>query len=362
MRSTLKIASVALVGAALLAATASPPAFAQKAAGETRDNPGRARAASPGLDPSAYLDLVLSELELRHLARATVDWRRLKAEARRRARRAVTVADTYPAIRYVIEALGEKHTTFVEPPRARPVQPATLLVPPSTQGVFRMPEPAGKLIDGRFGYLRIPGFAAPTDHPDADLFIAMARRILLNHDRAGVCGWVIDLRGNTGGTIWNMADGLLPLLLPLVDDGPYWFFDIDGKVSPVTVAKGRLTGEGAPERPALETRTAVNAQRPIAVLVDNETASAGEGVALIFKGLPNARLFGEATADLVTVNNPVRLPDGASISMTVGYLRDRDGNRQIGPILPDELATSAGALEAGRRWLTSSCPNVSASR
>lgn len=303
------------------------------------------------LNAKAYLEHALTELETKHVNRGKVDWKELKKEARSRARKAVTPADTYPAIDYVIEALGEKHTLLYEAPKPQAVAAGTPVAAPA----YTMPEPIGELIDGRFGYIKIPTFGAVTDHPDSDLFIAMSRRILLHHSRAGACGWIVDVRGNRGGTIWPMVDGLLPLLAPLVGEGPYWFFDIGGKVAPITLKSGRLVGEGAPVRPAFETHMVKNAQGPIAILIDQKTASSGEGVANAFKDLPNVRYFGETTRDLVTVNNPVRLPDGAAIQMTVGYSRDRNGKLVTGPVEPDERTTSEGARDAALQWLNGSC-------
>jgi carboxyl-terminal processing protease len=271
--------------------------------------PASAQQAGDALSPKAYLEAALSEFETKHINRAKTDWPKLKAEARKRAAKAASPADTYPAIEYVIAALGEKHTLFY-PARPPKHKAAPTTSPAPAPAPFRMPEPKGELIGGRVGYIGIPQFGAPADHPDFDLFVAMSRRILLNHDWEGVCGWIVDVRGNGGGNIWAMGDGLVPLLAPLVGKGPYMSFDIDGKVSPVVLKQGRLVGEGTPERLIFETRMAKNATAPIAVMIDKDTASSGEGVANLFEGLPNVRHFGETTADYVTVNNPSRLADG----------------------------------------------------
>lgn len=309
-----------------------------------------AAAPANAIAPQAYLEEALTVLETQHINRGKADWDSLKKEARKRARNAATTAETYPAITYVIEALGEKHTELHPAPKPQP--PKTNAREEAPRAPFKMPEPSGKLVAGRFGYIGIPSFGAPADHPDADLFTAMSRRLLLNHDRADVCGWIVDVRGNTGGNIWPMLDGLLPLLAPRIGGGPYWSFSIDGKTTPVTMAGGRLVGEGIPERPVFETRMAKKAAAPIAVLIDSETASSAEGVAAVFKGLPNVRHFGETTADYVTVNNPVTLSDGASIQMTVGYSVDRNGRVISGPIEPDEKTTSAAAKDAAIAWLS----------
>ena len=320
--------------------------------------PAAAQEARPELAPRAYLQSALAALESQHIHRASVDWPALKSEAYALARNAKTPAETYPAIEHVIAALGEKHTVLypAPPPAPKPAAPAADESRP--RAPFRMPEPTGELIEGRVGYLRIPAFAAPSDHPDADLFTAIGRRILLNHDRAGVCGWMLDLRGNTGGNLWPMLEGLLPLLAPRVAAGPYLAFDVDGKVSTVTMAQGRMVGEGVPPGPAYEVRPARHAAAPVAILIDGRTASSGEFVGLAFHGLPGVRYFGETSADYLTVNNPVQLPDGAAIQMTVGYAVRRDGQRQTGPMVPDEATPGEQAREAALHWLPQACTDT----
>lgn len=179
----------------------------------------------------------------------------------------------------------------------------------------------------------------------------MTRRIILNLDRENVCGWIIDVRGNTGGNVWPMMDGLLPLLVPRIGKGPYWSFERVGRTTPVVLSGGRLTREDIPERPVYETRSAKRATAPIAVLVDSQSASSGEAIAGVFKGLKDVRRFGQTTADYVTVNNPVMLPNGASIQMTVGYSVDRSGNRITGPIEPDEKSSGEAARDSAVAWL-----------
>jgi hypothetical protein len=303
-------------------------------------------------NPASYLDAALDELEAKHINRGKVDWPALRRKAREMAKQAKSPADTYAAIDYVIDALGEKHTLLYAAPK--PKQPDAS-AGTAARAPYKMPEPVGELIDGIIGYLRIPQFGAAPDHPDADLFVAMSRRILLKHDRDGVCGWIVDLRGNGGGNVWPMVDGLVPLLAPRVGTAPYWFFDIDGKITPVVLKDGRLIGDGVPERPAFETRTVKSKDAPIAILIDGDTASSAETIAVAFHGLPGVRFFGEPSANRVTVNNPVRLSDGAIIQMTVGYMVRRDGTRQQGSIQPDEVTEGALAREAAIRWLSQTC-------
>ncbi len=99
---------------------------------------------------------------------------------------------------------------------------------------------------------------------------------------------------------------------------------------------------------------------PVAVLTDRSTASSGEAVAVAFRGLRNARSFGEATAGLSSANENYTLPDSAMILLTVALDADRTGTVYGGPLAPDEPVPGApGAdapLAAALRWLAGRCP------
>lgn len=170
-----------------------------------------------------------------------------------------------------------------------------------------------------------------------------ARDILVSHDGAEVCAWIVDLRDNRGGNIcqWWMR---------------FFLFSCETEQQSVVGRQGGRSVQGPVEGlPPLEEIVLQNADKPLAVLISGETASSGEGVAIAFKGLPNVRFFGEQANYLVSVNNQVRLPDRAQITMTVGYSRDRTGKLWTGPVQPDEEVPAHLALDAARKWLHRSC-------
>ncbi len=66
-------------------------------------------------EAQAYLSYALDALRARHVNAANVDWTKLQTGASAIASGAQTTADTYPAINFVINQLGEKHTFLEEP-------------------------------------------------------------------------------------------------------------------------------------------------------------------------------------------------------------------------------------------------------
>jgi C-terminal processing protease CtpA/Prc len=173
----------------------------------------------------------------------------------------------------------------------------------------------------------------------------MLRNGLQVLDGQGVCGWIVDVRGNTGGNMWPMLTGLDPLL----GAAPFGSFVAPSAPSGLWV---RYRGEIRPG-PRSDRRAPFfplrGAALPVALLLDGRTASAGEMTAIALIGRQGVRTFGAATAGYTTANEPFELPDGAEIALTSAFVRDRAGRDYRDTIVPDEPAPDA--LAAARRWL-----------
>ena len=75
---------------------------------------------------------------------------------------------------------------------------------------------------------------------------------------------------------------------------------------------------------------------PVAVLTDGRTASSGEAVAVAFRGRPDVRTFGAATAGMTSANETHRMRDGAVIVVTVADFADHRRTVYRGPLPPDD--------------------------
>lgn len=287
-----------------------------------------------------YLDSAIEALRENHVNRDKVDWRALESEARRRSDGAETSAETYPAIRWLIAQLGEKHTTF-EPPL--PLRDPN--APPKPRKA--RPQPEAKLADGRYGYLRATQFVGSRE--DGTGYAATLRDGISRLDAQGACGWIVDLRGNPGGNVWPMIDGLGALL----GTPPFLVFDVPGQGRFEVMFRDGVAYQKGGLRPySVDNYTPLrNPEAPVAVLIDGETASSAEALAVAFAGRANVRSFGQPTADYITVNNPLDLADGAVIYMTVGWNADRSGKRYESAIEPDERVDVAAAPTKAAAWL-----------
>ena len=146
-----------------------------------------------------------------------------------------------------------------------------------------------------------------------------------------VCGIVLDLRDNPGGLLdeaVEAASALLPEGTPVVS--------YDSKDGTSTTLKA----SGDPDTVT-----------PIAVLVDGATASAAEILAGALQDNQRAVLIGTRTFGKGTVQQPMPLPDGSAIELTIANYRTPSGRSIDGVGLdPDiEVAVSAGEKAAESR-------------
>jgi carboxyl-terminal processing protease len=235
---------------------------------------------------------------------------------------------------------------------------------------FGDPVSTKRLPDG-IGYIQVK-FELPTFWdllPEREVRGAI-RRFL----RAGAPGIVIDVRGNTGG-----QDEIIPRIMAFFQPRPR-IYEIAGLYDPAT----------ALFRPHTETAVRVLPREPywprrVAVVVNADTFSAGEGIPMALRGLPNVAIFGwRGTQGSFGVGEKtVHLPDGLDFVFPQG--QSLDGRYQIqldsdasgrGGVPPDhrvpldeaafEAAYRQGrdvVLEAAERWIhaPNTAPTISSS-
>lgn len=229
-------------------------------------------------------------------------------------------ADNYPLYREILRSLGDRHSTFRLPHEAEFARQRTRAA--ETPRVERL--------GAGVGYLKMPSVSGIEKHSARELSVGIQRQLCaIGQD---VDGWVVDLRDNTGGSMWPMLAGLFPLL---GEASPGAFVDREGKVFPWKI-------RGA--------RECDLSQAPVAVLIGPGTASSGEMTAIAFIDRPNTRFFGQSSAGLATGNSPILLPDGARVVLTTTRVQDRSGHI-LEQVKPDETADGEDALEAATRWL-----------
>jgi hypothetical protein len=313
-------------------------------------------------DAAAFLDNALDTMRQHALHGQSVDWTAVRTEAFKRAGGAFNPIDTYPAIYWALVQLGDPGAHLRLPPGLYPDQIAlmqqaerdalnnaptsareqTSIPTPFTSR--RLPEGHIVTVQGRnFGFVVLPRCSAK-DNDGLLLYAADVRRILTDLSAQSPKGWIVDLRGNTGGNMWPMLAGIGPILGDgsvgsfVANDGNVSWFYQDGKTgtrNPAGLETVSLTLE---EEPVLQTPSVA----PVAVLVDNSTASSAEAITIAFHGRPASRSFGSRTAGKSTAVQPFKLDDGAELYLTTAIDADRSGKAYPDGFTPDQVISFNG--------------------
>jgi C-terminal processing protease CtpA/Prc len=336
--------------------------------------------------PSFYLDSALHRIEQHGFGHAAVDWTAVRQHATEMASGARSTDETSNAIRYAINQLPDHLSLYVAPPAAGTaglgygvqvlfpervvatvypksaaaqagIHPGDIieqveghppmvnrdarargafieLRPPSA--VLHVRQPSGQSRDvpldaasfellpadthrigGDLGYVFLPGTPGPEG------FVAAVRTGIVKADDPGVCGWIVDLRRNTGGAMWPM----LQALRPIIGEAPIGSF-VDGAGAKTPWAYPQ-DADGAPAPLA-------HPNSPVAVLTSRLTAGAAEAVVVAFRGRLATRSFGEPTWGTPTSTETYSLVDGATLVLTSAFDADRTGFEYHSRIAPDE--------------------------
>ncbi len=302
------------------------------------------RSANPPNEATTYLANALDIIQENSINRRRTDWDALETEAYEHTREAQTPSDTYDTIRFVLRKLGDHHSFFVTPDQIALYRRATM----SDNSTPRV-----ELVEDNLGLVILPGFGSG-DPEQMSKYATNVQHMISEIDAKHPCGWVVDLRENTGGNMWPMLAGVGPILGEgrtgaFVDPDRemiYWSY-VDGKAllgDDVVVEVDGLAYELQEPSP------------PVAVLTSGSTASSGEAIVVAFRGRSNTRSFGSGTAGVSTANYGYELSDGAMIFLTVSTFADCTGQTYGGVITPDELAGRLGSesdsvLQAAVDWL-----------
>jgi hypothetical protein len=293
----------------------------------------------PSPEAEAYLARAVAVIRARHINSGHADWPAIEAEAQIAIRGARTSADTYPAIRGVLATLGEDHSFFIPPePPAPPRDPSGS----SAVGAQPLELPSGGLFAPDIAEVRLPELnTVRRDGPERGArYAAVLRDTLIRLDRARLCGLIVDLRGNGGGNMWPMLQGLGPLL----GKPPFGaFVSVSGVTTPWLLP---------PAGPGYSLR---HAAMPLAVILGPRTASSGEMVAIALIGRRGVRSFGAPTAGYTTANGVVALSDGAHLAITEAWVRDRHGKDYRAEIHPDVAVDDAQIKARASAWLRENC-------
>lgn len=289
-----------------------------------------------------YLDGILDYMQARHVRRREIDWPALRRRVLEQAGDAQSIAELRSAIREALARLNDGHSAYL------PVRSPAIRV--NTRFCYGEPVTALPGLPATIGYVRV-GRVDPGSTIESNVAVVDSLQALIRaQDHDSVRGWIVDLRGNSGGNMWPMLAGIAPLL----GDGTAGFFMFADTTRPFGVHDGaasfdrfRMIGATVPYR--------VRREGPrIAVLTDNLVASAGEALLVALRGRAGTRVFGATTCGLSTANIDTMLSDSAHLLVTTATLADRTGRVYGDTIPPDEYVVGiVPPAERAIQWLLS---------
>lgn len=296
-----------------------------------------------------YIDEAIAKIRENAYRAGEVDWDRARGLAVAIASGATTAADAHPAVTWLMKTLKDRHS-FMAPPSV-----ADKLAENARTDDFGI---RSAIVSGK-AYLDVPGFSGT--HPArTNAFVAELKGRIRAMAEGKPCGWILDLRHNTGGNMYPMLDGLVPLF----GDGTLGYFIGHDSKYPWFVKGGLTLPGGYPSSHNDERSTFLveEGKAAVAVLTGPRTASSGEAVAVSFRGRPNSRTFGKPTAGQSSGNRGVRMSDGAMLLIMTALFADRTGSTYGDTLHPDEFVSGDAkdspldadpVVNAASRWLNS---------
>jgi hypothetical protein len=138
-------------------------------------------------------------------------WRAVIDRAHRMAAKATTSAGTYPALLYVLGQLrrvGDRHASFTNAFTAKLQASAGS----SATGPPTAP-PAVSVMNGRLGLIELPSLGSHLRSANSRHYVSTALAAITRLEaRRHLCGWIVDLRDNTGGDVYPMLLSVGPIL------------------------------------------------------------------------------------------------------------------------------------------------------
>jgi C-terminal processing protease CtpA/Prc len=255
--------------------------------------------------------------------------RTLKETALKIAGNAKQYSDCYLAIEYLLSSmrpLGDEHSFFMKAAEMKNWE--------SEGSQVSKPEPPSYKIIDNYGYILVPPFHG--GNPQKVLAYADSMQLAIQKlFNAGIKGWIVDLRSNTGGNMTPMVAGLGPLFSK---EKLGSLMNVEGKFQSWYYSKGNYYWDNETDT-ALRVSNPITlpARLPIAVLIGNSTGSSGEAVTISFIGNEKTILLGQPTWGLTTGNQSFAMKDGSQIFLSSTIMVDRNGKLYHKSIDPDTL-------------------------
>ena len=198
------------------------------------------------------------------------------------------------------------------------------------------------------GYVKVDGCLC--EGAAGGAYAEALQRAIRMADRPGLIGWIVDLRTDGGGNMWPMMAGLGPIL----GEGIMGWIVYNNREYEREYRAGGAMSFGETFAAVANPYTLIEPDPKIAVLTGGGTNSAGEAIAVWFKGRQRTRSFGTSTCGHHHLLESFRMSDGATLTLKTAHNADRLKQAYAGPVAPDEIIPVASqVMSVAVNWLQS---------
>ncbi len=180
---------------------------------------------------------------------------------------------------------------------------------------------------------------------DELMIIQLTRYYIDLWKKKKINGLIIDLRKHIGGSFYPFTMSLAPILINTTIFG--WNKKIVNKKDECWINFDENMNLSYNKK--FKTKK-LFCNFPIAVILSNKTASAGEFSAAIFKGRDNTKFFGQRSKGLLSVNTTRNINDNIKIVFPTKYLTSVDGFFYKKEYLDVDINTNKPILYS-KKWI-----------
>ncbi|WP_299216678.1 S41 family peptidase [uncultured Aquimarina sp.] len=274
-----------------------------------------------------FYDRFFEELEANYLYRKSVNWSQIKPYIKKEALKGGTFEKSLEISSKLFDTIQGDHLLLFsekgmyQSNLKRKIEQEdlhrNLLIAYSEELKFE-----AKVINDHYGYVFIPGMLLlnATEKELNERAQKIYDAILKLNKTQKIKGWIIDLRLNIGGNSNVMLAGLYHLI---GDNTVSLYLDADKNVKNRSGLHNGIYYEDQKIQARVKTIAKPNTEIPVALITGVMTASAGEFVALGFRGRKNTVIIGEESYGLTTANDLFELPFKTKAAITLSYATDR---------------------------------------
>ncbi|MBO3697597.1 S41 family peptidase [Roseivirga sp. E12] len=293
----------------------------------------------PGNELEDYLKSTINLMQINSINRKTIDWDNLRTRVLNVMGTDSLISEANAPLKEALRLLNDNHSLIVRPDGTH-LFARTVGCSGTNANTHNLPD--------NIGYVKVRTFSGSSDTQEGQFYIQEIRNQIRAQDKENLIGWVVDIRGNLGGSMYPMIAGIGPIL---GEGTAGHFIDPDGSATTWGYTDHKSTLDGRPVAEASDRYELLNSTPRVAVLIDGAVASSGEAVAISFIGREDTKLFGSASCGASTANKSFTLKDDSSLHLTVSYMADRNTNKFGEEIIPDQVSSPEKIVEDVVVWM-----------